>query len=527
MKAYEWPTSTKDKERKVLLVNVNGKVSAIAPKCTHYGAPLEKGVLSEGGRIVCPWHGACFKSASGDIEDAPGLDSLESFKAEVEGDKIFVTADNAAIDRNNRKPTFKATGSKSSCSKGTVIVGGGSGGAFCAEGLREYGYQDPVTLITMDNYMPIDRTKLSKALIDDPSKVALRDQAFYDSINVNVKLGTKAVSLDPRQKSLKLDNGSEISYDKLVLATGGAAKRLPLDGVNLKNIYTLRDITDTKAINASLGNDENIKKNLIIVGSSFIGMEAAVATAKRAHVTVVGQEKTPFEKILGPEVGAGIQHYHEKQGVKFALDNGLSHFEPSENDKEAVGSVVLQSGQKLPADLVILGVGVGPRTELLKPYVEINKDGSVSTDEFLQVKGLDDIYAIGDIANYFDVKLGSNHRIEHWNTAGNHGRAVAETLSGNKQAYSKQAIFWSAQGTQLRYVGTSEASQWQDVLVKGDPGELKFVAYYFKDDAVVAICTMQNDPMVSYASELLRLGKFPSAKEIKAGKDPLEIKIKL
>jgi len=174
---------------------------------------------------------------------------------------------------------------------------------------------------------------------------------------------------------------------------------------------------------------------------------------------------------------------------------------------------------------VILGVGVSPATEFLRDGsgIKLEKDGGVMVDEYLRVPGVDAVYAIGDIAVYPQVENVTPRRIEHWNVAGNHGRAVGRTITGKGEPFSKIPIFWSAQG--LRYCGLGGKGNYDDIFIKGNPSEGKFVAYYLKDNKVVAVSSMGNDPVVSKSSELMRLGAMPSAQEIKAGADLLQIDI--
>lgn len=172
----------------------------------------------------------------------------------------------------------------------------------------------------------------------------------------------------------------------------------------------------------AIGDGEGAKKNVVVIGSSFIGMEAALAASARANVTVVGMEDAPFQAILGKEIGNGVRKFHESKGTKFFLPASLSHFAPSSSSPNFVGSVVLKDGTSIPADLVILGVGVKPATSVLKESgVQLEKDGSVKTDEFLRIGGegmvKGNVFAIGDIAKYRDVKSGQDIRVEHWNVA--------------------------------------------------------------------------------------------------------------
>ncbi|KAK9895956.1 hypothetical protein P389DRAFT_196070 [Cystobasidium minutum MCA 4210] len=537
-------------DAKILLSKVNGEFFATGSKCTHYGAPLAKGVITSTGRIVCPWHGACFSASggisgqAGDIEDAPAPRNLLSFKVEVKGDDIYVSADPEEVKKNAR-PTKPLGGIKKE-GKGIVIIGGGSGATYAVEGLRESGYTGPIRIISKESYLPIDRTKLSKALIDDAAKLAVREESWYKENAIDLNLGTVVKSVDVQGENVTTADGQTFGYEHLILATGADPTKIPVEGKDLGNIFLLRTIDDTKAINSAIaaatvqqpeivqtieekiGADKLFKPNMVIIGSSFIGMEAALAASKKANVTVVGMDKVPFEAILGPQVGDALRKNHEKQGIKFKLSAELSHFEPSSSDPSKVGSVVLKSGEKIPAAVVLVGAGVKPVTDYAQniPGIQLDeKDKSIIVDEQLRVKGIgkNNVYAIGDIAKFPDVKTGDQMRIEHWNVAGNHGRSVASTICGKEEPYNKTAIFWSAQGAQLRYCGTSKSSKWEDVYVDGNPEELKFCAWYGKGDEVVAVATMGRDPIVSHASELFTLKKMPGFGQIKSGTDVLQI----
>ncbi|GAA6014260.1 hypothetical protein JCM11491_005018 [Sporobolomyces phaffii] len=537
-KMKEIPFPNDDSESKILLSKIKGQYYANSSKCTHYGAPLAKGVLTETGRLVCPWHGACFNVCkNGDLEDAPGIDALQSFKVEVDQSSVYVhgPSDEKAVSATRQPrggPKIAIGEENDDAAKkpaGVLIIGGGPGAAHAVEGLREEGYTGTIKVISKEPHLPIDRTKISKALISDPSKIALRNAEFYEKLQVEFVLDTEATKLDFENASVKLSNGATESYDHLILATGANPVRLPLDGADLGNVFVLRTAADAGLISAALGDDEPAtdadKKNVVVIGSSFIGMEAAVAAAAKANVTVVGMENAPFEKILGKDIGNGIKKFHEGKGTKFYLPAELSHFSAG-SDSSKVGFVHLKNGEKLPADLVILGVGVKPATQLLKDAgLELEKNQTVKTDGVLEVEQLKGkhaharVFALGDIATYKDELVGDYNYVQHWNVASNHGRTIAHVVAtGDSQPYDKVAVFWSAQGQQLRYAGTSKASQWDDIYIDGNPDELKFVAYYFARGETVAAASMQRDPIVAHCSELFKLGKMLSKKDLEAGK---------
>jgi NAD(P)H-nitrite reductase large subunit len=271
-------------------------------------------------------------------------------------------------------------------------------------------------MVSNEGYLPIDRTKLSKALIADSSKVALRSHDFYSSADITFVQDT-ATAVDFDKKSVMTKSGSTYPYTKLILATGGTPRHLPLPGFkDLSNIFVLRDVQNVQDILKAVGDKG---KKIVIVGSSFIGMEVANALAKENTVSIIGMEEAPLERVMGKEVGRIFQKNLEKNGAKFYMGASVDSASPSPKDKNAVGAVKLKDGTELEADLVILGIGVGPATEFLRgnDSVKLEKDGSIQTDEFFKVKGMEDVYALGDIATYPYHGPGGDGamtRIEHW-----------------------------------------------------------------------------------------------------------------
>ncbi|EPE30449.1 FAD/NAD(P)-binding protein [Glarea lozoyensis ATCC 20868] len=511
-------------EGKVLLCNVGGKTSAIGARCTHYGAPLVKGVLTGDGRLTCPWHGACFKASNGDIENAPAIDALPSFELSEKSGGVYVTGEESAIKNSRRKPKLRVNGK---APEKVVVVGGGSGALGAIEALREGGFTGGITMISSEGHTPYDRTKLSKALIDDHSKIALRDEDWFKDASVDV-VYDQVTDIVFDGKKVATKSGNSFSYTKLILATGGSPKNLPLPGFkDLGNIFLLRTIPHVKEIVSAIGSKN---KKIVVIGSSFIGMEVANATSKDNTVTVVGMESAPLERVMGAEVGKIFQSQLSKSGITFKLSAGVEKAIPSSTDSSNVGGVVLKDGTTLEADLVILGIGVSPQTSYLQDNdaVQLEKDGSLKTNEHFQLDGHKDVYAIGDIATYPYHGPGGNGtptRIEHWNVAQNAGRAAANhILHPDSDPKLFTPIFWSALGSQLRYCGATP-NGWDTLTLKGEPNEGKFAAYYSKGDTVVAVATMGMDPIMSQASELMRRGVMPSKGEIEGGVDILGIDV--
>lgn len=278
----------------------------------------------------------------------------------------------------------------------------------------------------------------------------------------------------------------------------------------------------------------------MIIGSSFIGMEIGNALSKNHDVSIVGMEKAPLERVMGEKVGQIFQGLLEKSGVKFYLNASVDKATPSASNPGKVGAVHLKDGTSLPADVVILGIGVKPATDFLanNSAISLEKDGSIRTDETFAIPALNgDVYAIGDIATYTyhgpgsAPETGSPVRIEHWNVAQNAGRAVARSIVNKPSSPRKQhkafiPVFWSALGQQLRYCGNTVASNgYDDLILKGEPENAKFAAYYAKGETIVAVATMGMDPIMVKAAELMRRGNMPKKAEIEAGVDLLKVDV--
>lgn len=474
-------------------------------------------------------HGACFNVKTGDIEDAPAPDPLQKFDIVQRDGGVFIKGNEADIKAARRTLNIKC---KAQGPDKVVVVGRGSGALGAIEGLRSGGYKGHITSISEEDHPPIDRTKLSKALMDTAEKVQLRTPDFYKEGDVEF-ISDSVTSIDFESKKVK-GNKSETEYTKLILATGGIPNQLPLPGLkgDLKNVFLLRTLKDVQGILGAAGEDGG--KKIVVIGSSFIGMEVGNALAGKKHnVSIVGMESEPCEAVFGKQVGNVFRKLLEKNGVKFYMQAQVESGEASSSDSASIGSVKLKDGTSLEADLVIEGVGVKPSTKYLQnSAIKLEKDGSVAVDASFAVPGFADVWAIGDIATYPYHGPGGNGkpvRIEHWNVAQNMGRSVANSINhpGSKPK-PFIPVFWSALGAQLRYCGHT-AHGYDDVIVQGNTdvsdGKQSFVAYYTKDETVVAVASMMKDPYMTQSAELMRRGKMPSKSEITRGVDIMEVSV--
>jgi len=490
-------------EGKVLIIKDKSKLYATGSKCTHYNAPLKSGAYCNG-RIRCPWHGACFSAETGDIEDFPGLDSIYTFKVAVKGDDVVVSAPASQLGTNFRR-TPSMCSRQPSDNRLFVIVGGGPAGATCAETLRSNGYTGRIVMICKENVLPYDRPKLSKSLSVQVDKILLRGEDFFQKNGVEVMLGTEVTELDAATKSLVLKNGTKITYDRCLVATGGFPRTIPAPGADLANIFPLREPQDAININNNVEG-----KRVVVVGSSFIGMEVASCIAKKAKsIVVIGMEAVPFERVLGEQMGIHMQKLHEKNGICFRMKRVVKEFRGVDGK---VTGVLMDNGEVLDADVCIVGAGIIPATKFLK-NVKIERDGSVVVDEFL--KAADGLYAGGDIARFPYWLLHNEHiRVEHWGMAHYHGKLAALNMLDKNQSCKSVPFFWTTQyGKSIRYCG--HALQYDNIVVEGSMDDLKFLAFYVKNDVVLAAVSMNFDPAVSAIAELMNANKMPKASELK------------
>ncbi|KAI8144277.1 hypothetical protein BJV82DRAFT_557227 [Fennellomyces sp. T-0311] len=520
-----------DEETSFMLTRLGGKYYATSGKCTHYGAPLIKGTLATDGRIMCAWHGACYNVKTGDIEDAPALDSLQRFDVSIEDGNVYVHTTKEELKATRRRPHCAKRDIKAK--ETVVIVGGGASGAAAAQKLREENFKGRIRIVSREKYYPVDRIKITKQYgIESADSITLRPKEFWDSINVEFQLGTDATSVDIKENKLRLEDGQEWNYDYLILASGGWPTKLNIPGANLRNVFTIRTVDTNQKVAAAIkeiSEKEGRKPQVGIIGSSFIGMELAASITQQdaAKVTIISNSKFPFEKVLGQEIGAALMKRHQAKGVSFVSEASIQSLESKENDKDSVGYVTIEGKDRVPVDLVVMAVGVKPQTDYLKNSgLDLADDQGVLVDRCFKALGTENVYATGDIATFPYQHTGERLRIEHWGYSENTGRTVAINIAKKEQhPFTHVPYFWTVQfGVTLRYAGF--AKDYDRVLVQGtfdDIEKYSFVGYYIKNDEVLAICSYMKDPIVSHCAELLRLGKMPKGSELDKGVNPLDI----
>ena len=496
-------------DSQILLSKINDKFYATGAFCSHNGAPLAKGVLC-GEKIICPWHNACFNAIAGQQEEPPGLDSLSTFATRVEGERVLVElpkcfSQHRTLEMARHIPKVD--------SRTFVVLGAGAAGINAIEVLRQQGFQGTAVLISAEEKLPYDRTKLSKGYLQgqaDEESLSLRSQEFYAKHNIQLYFGQRVSEVNALNKSLTFADGSNLEYDSLLLATGGQPRKLDVPGADLTNIFTLRQPED---VNSVLNTVKKAQKALVI-GSSFIGMEAAASlTQQGLKVTVVSPDEVPFKKILGKELGKMFQQVHESNGVSFKFGTKATEF----TGEEKVEAAILESGERVACDLVIVGIGVEPNTSYLKGLKLNEKNNSIPTNEYLQTQ-IEDIYAAGDIASFPYAPMEETTRIEHWRLAAQHGRIAATNMlhqnSPDLQSVSQIVpFFWSGQyDLKLRYVGHAE--KWDEIHIDGDLDRQEFLAFYIQNNKTMAVAGINRDREIAAISQLMNRQEMPDVTQI-------------
>jgi len=503
---------------------------------------MEKGVLS-GERLTCPWHAACYNVETGDIEDGPGFDKLPVYVTEVDsaGELSVLLPD--AVEKFATKVAPHVCPASVADQRSFVIIGSGPCAQAAVETLRSEGFGGRITMLSKEGSLPYDRTKLSKNMAVEPEELVLRPAEWYKTASVAMRQAV-VTAVRTVEREVVIEGGEVIKYDRLLCASGGPARTFRpgegfvTPGAESSGIFPLREGVHSKGIEDAFNALGPKKARVVIVGSSFIGMEAAaylVASKKAEHVTVVGMESEPFERVLGPAVGRYMRETHEAKGVQFEMRAKVLEFEAGPRTKAVKGVRVEIAGvpgfRTIDADIVILGAGIIPAVEYLKASAGVTllarAPGGVEVDSYLGMAGsgaAPDVYAAGDIAYFPYSPPGSaaphGTRIEHWDVAIDQGRVAARNMLGQRVRYGGIPFFWtSAYGKSLRYAG--HALSTADVILHGElKGEgASFVAYYVVDGRVAAVAAWNREPFGVAALELLRAGAMPAPEVLRAVKD--------
>lgn len=449
------------------------QVSALDAACTHRGAQLPTG-LRFGDTVVCPFHHACFDLRNGEAVSAPAIAPLKAWAVTVDGDRVTVAASPEAapltpehVD-NDRGVTR------------VVVVGGGAGGFAAVERLRRAGYDGALALVSGEAGLPIDRPELSKNYLSgakQPGDLPLLPATWYAEHDVETHLGVTATALDLAERSVTLANGTTLTYDALVLATGAAPVRPDLPGFDRPEVFVLRSQEDADAIVAA-----SEGKRVAVVGGGFIGLEVAAALRQReVDVTVVMSGSVPMAGQLGEDLGGVLRTLHEEHGTRF-VEGRAAAWDGSE--------LALEDGGRVPAEVLVVGLGVEPRTELAAA-AGLEVDDGVLVDATFETS-VGGVFAVGDIARFPDPLTGRLVRVEHWAQAERSGALAAVNLLGGQQALTEPPFYWTQQfGTSFRLSG--HATSLEHGEADGSAADKKLLVTFREDGRVVAAAALGRD----------------------------------
>jgi 3-phenylpropionate/trans-cinnamate dioxygenase ferredoxin reductase subunit len=360
-----------------------------------------------------------------------------------------------------------------------VIVGASLAGAKAAETLREQGFAGRLVLIGDDPERPYERPPLTKDYLRDESpreKAYVHAESFYAEHDIELLSGTAATALDPARKRVTLDDGHELGYDRLLLTTGAQPRRISIPGAELGGVYYLRTLADCDALRARL----ETAGAVVVIGAGWIGSEFAASARQRgSEVTIVEPASVPLERVLGPQVGGVYRDLHRDHGVTLLLGSGVEAFEGD----EAVRRVRTDDGRSLDCDYVVVGIGAVPDARLAQG-AGLTVDDGIVVDERLCTSA-PDVYAAGDVASAWHPFYGRHVRVEHWSNALNQGPAAARAMLGETVSYERIPYFFSDQyDVGMEYSGL--ATDWDQVVFRGDPASREFVAFWLREQRVVA-----------------------------------------
>ncbi|MGH9895392.1 MAG: NAD(P)/FAD-dependent oxidoreductase, partial [bacterium] len=360
-----------------------------------------------------------------------------------------------------------------------MIIGAGAAGAAAAETLRRLGYTNPITLIGEES--PVDRPNLSKDYLAGTAPeewMPLRRPEFYQQHKISLVTGQRVVAIDRDLRRVELDDGRQVHYGALLLAPGAEPRRLNITGADQPHVHYLRSLEDSRRIITATDGSAQAA----IVGAGFIGLEVAASLRQRGlEVVVIGPEDVPLAKVLGASLGGFVRDLHLEHGVGFHLGQNATEIR--------AGEVVLDDETVIPADLVVIGIGVIPRTDLAE-RAGLEVEGGILVDDRLRTSD-PHIWAAGDVARYPDPRAGLV-RIEHWVLAERQGQTVAHNILGDDIAFTEPPFFWS-QHYDIPINITGHADDWEEEIVVGDPYKRDVIVGYRMAGVIQAIATIYRD----------------------------------
>jgi 3-phenylpropionate/trans-cinnamate dioxygenase ferredoxin reductase subunit len=368
-----------------------------------------------------------------------------------------------------------------------VIVGAGMAGAKAAETLREEGFDGRIVMVGEEHEAPYERPPLSKGYLmgeAEREEARVHDAGYYEQHDIELMQGASVTRLRPDEHAVELADGVSLSYDRLLLATGAEPRRLPIEGADLDGVRVLRTLPHSEALRSAFEGGART----VVIGGGWIGCE--VAAAGRHHggeVTLLESAATPLYGVLGPEIGEFFAEAHRAHDVRLITEAKVEAFE---GEGGRVRAVRLAGGERLECDLVVVGVGVAPRTALAEA-AGLDVDDGVVVDELLRTS-VPDVFAAGDVANSLRPRYGRHVRVEHWANALDQGPAAARGMLGGTEPFDALPFFFSDQyDIGMEYVGLHDPADRVIVRRKGDENQL--VAIWIGQDGRVSAGMHVND----------------------------------
>ncbi len=377
-----------------------------------------------------------------------------------------------------------------------AIVGANMAGACAARALREEGFSGEIQLIGAEPHLPYERPPLSKELLvgtTEPVQIRIQSDQDWDDQQVALRLSTTVVSIDPSSRELVFADGGRARPDKVLLCTGGRPRRLALPGADLDGVVYLRTLDDSLAIREHLRPGASV----VVVGGGFVGTEvAASAIASGCTVTLIEADDVILWRALGRELGAILQRYHVRQGARVETGTSLERIVGS----PTVTHVVTTNGERIDADLVVVGIGIVPAVELAEGAGLETANGIVVNEHCeTSVEG---IYAAGDVANHHNPFLRCRLRLEHWQNAQNQGVAAARSMLGARDGFREVPWFWSDQ-YDLTVQVAGHVGPNCTIVYRGDPSSSSFSLFYLHDGTVRAVAGINRPRDVRAATRLI------------------------
>jgi 3-phenylpropionate/trans-cinnamate dioxygenase ferredoxin reductase subunit len=378
-----------------------------------------------------------------------------------------------------------------------VIVGASLAGATAAATLRQDGFDGDIILIGAEPHPPYERPPLSKQYLRGEApfeKSLVRPIGFYEQHGIETRFGVRATRVNPERRTVELDNGDRVNYEKLLIATGVRNRRPLIPGLDLPGVFDLRSIDDADALRREMVPG----RKAVVIGMGFIGCEVTASLRQKGvDVVAIDPSQTPLFRAVGKEVGQVMADIHRDHDVDLLLQDSVTRFEGSER----VERIVTARGRHIDCDFAVVGVGVEPVTDVAAGSgIEI--DNGIVVDEYCRTT-VADIYAAGDVANHFHPVFQTRMRVEHWQNAWQQGAAAARSMLGAGQPYDAVHWFWSDQyDVNLQYAGVHRPSN--QTVIRGSADARRFLAFYLNDGRLDAVVALNSGKQLRQVTPLIK-----------------------